>query len=675
MADYQWGSNRTATGFVWNANRNAGNPPPTIDSVTGTQVTGGSLVVAGTNFQATQDTGKFQLAQGANLANMPVTAWADTSATVDIPSIEATSLKYGAASLEVVNSFSDTATTSVSISPASPRSSQDVASFDANKAGTISFLVGGSNRLPKAGDQLAYDPQLYIKNGAAVTGFTVAITDTLTYKIIGNGVQPNGNYEIRDVRGYDIDSGVWGNSATMPIIIATALEPIFSGTVPDITTEVGEYFTLDLSEYFQNNPTNYVRISINELPAGFAINPSSGVISGTGQAIETQTNLVFTGSNGSGQASTGQFSWNVVAPSVVKPGLIGNITNKANIVGDSVSISITSLFSNGPTGYVSTGLPLPTGLSVVSGVIQGILTEAGSFTGLEITGSNAAGDAVSNTFSWDVAPIGVNAAPTVTPPTDQTLTFAYGTAGLAKNDAALIAAIATASAVDDTDTVSVQADLSALADPILEGTYTIPFTATDSEPLTGTANWVLTVAEEAAPIIRPSFLINLVDLQGNVGVVENRSIASSWGNNPTNFQVTSGLLPSGISLTAAGTFVGTYQQEEALSGIIVTATNSAGSRVSNAFSWSVIATGAATFSGTLKDGISNVAFSNKVGNKITISSELGGAKIHTNDLTFDTDSLGAYSIDVPEAKVGDTYYVQKESADGTITSLQKQVAT
>lgn len=80
------------------------------------------------------------------------------------------------------------------------------------------------------------------------------------------------------------------------------------------------------------------------------------------------------------------------------------------------------------------------------------------------------------------------------------------------------------------------------------------------------------------------------------------------------------------------------------------------------------------FTGILVDGKTSAIYASKVGVKVVVRETLTGAMIHASEITTNTDATGAYSVEVPEVVIGNTYYVSKESADGLITTLVKQVA-
>lgn len=81
----------------------------------------------------------------------------------------------------------------------------------------------------------------------------------------------------------------------------------------------------------------------------------------------------------------------------------------------------------------------------------------------------------------------------------------------------------------------------------------------------------------------------------------------------------------------------------------------------------------ATLSGRLVDWKTGGAFASKSGIKISASTLFGGAAVASGVVS--TDISGSYTVTLNGLVVGVTYFVQKESLDGTITSLVKQTAT
>ena len=585
---YQWGSNRIAAGFVWANNRNAGNPLPVITSITDPVAAGGAATIDGSNFGALQGSGRVQFTQGQNSAGSSVNSWADIVVSVVTPNIEGSTLKYGASNADLTNGNGDSASIPVAVNPGGARVFVDVTEYDQGAGGVLSFLVGGTNRLPVAGDQLAYDAPVYAQGGAAIAGFSILINGDLSYHIVGTGELPNGNYEFRNVRGYDANLGEWGSTATVGFSIATAAAPVFSGTVENVSIEVGEYFSLDMSQFFQNSPSTYT-LTAGTRPDGFTLNASTGVLAGTAAGTQNLTGLVITGSNGSGQAATNPFSWEVLPAAELAPEFSGTIPNQSGTVGDIVTVDVSGFFSNGPTSYAITSSALPSPLSISNtGVVSGELAQSETLTGIIITASNSVDGATSNAFSWTVTAQGVNSPPVVTPPADQTIEFLNGTAGLAKNDPTLLAAIDTASAVDDSDTVTPIVDLSGLFDPIPAGLHAVPVTSTaDSEGLTAQPEiWNLTVSEAPPVIVAPVFSGTIPNQLTQESTVSTLDASVYFSNAPTSYSLSAVAVAAGFSISGAGV-ISAPTSAQITSGIVVEAANGAGVASSNSFSWNI----------------------------------------------------------------------------------------
>ncbi len=109
--------------------------------------------------------------------------------------------------------------------------------------------------------------------------------------------------------------------------------------------------------------------------------------------------------------------------------------------------------------------------------------------------------------------------------------------------------------------------------------------ATNTE---GTATSVQVILTVTAPAIEAPAFTGLIGTQSNtIGDNVYLDFSASWDGSPTAYAITSSVLPSNLSISNAGVVSGPLDTVQALQGIVITASNSAGSSSSNAFSWEV----------------------------------------------------------------------------------------
>jgi hypothetical protein len=145
------------------------------------------------------------------------------------------------------------------------------------------------------------------------------------------------------------------------------------------------------------------------LPTGLAINPTTGVISGTPTTVGT-ANVTVTATDGTGATGTAVFAWTVGNTiTVTAP------KSEATELGLPVKVQATATDSDKSQTITWGAKPLPPGLSISkTGLISGRTTATGAFKTVVIA-SDATGSAGSATISWNVgAPITVHSAGSVT---------------------------------------------------------------------------------------------------------------------------------------------------------------------------------------------------------------------------------------------------------------------
>jgi len=135
-------------------------------------------------------------------------------------------------------------------------------------------------------------------------------------------------------------------------------------------------------------PTGYVVSPA--LPAGLAMDPVTGVISGTPTTLAAPASYVVTGSNPAGSAqATLTLSVVDVAPS----GLTYTVTTAYYAVGTAIAANVPSTSGGGPVASYAVSPSLPPGLALntATGVISGTPTATTAKATYTVTASNAGG--------------------------------------------------------------------------------------------------------------------------------------------------------------------------------------------------------------------------------------------------------------------------------------------
>lgn len=180
---------------------------------------------------------------------------------------------------------------------------------------------------------------------------------------------PTGNYVFMGWTG----GGIAAPAATATTVTLTGNETVGASFLqPPAFTDgngaqvllVGQTFAL------QETASNAVTFSATSLPAGLAIDPASGQISGTATAAGTWS-ATISAANAAGSASE-PITFTVYA----QPVITSSLTDSGR-VNQSLTYTITA--SGSPTAYSATGLPAGLSLDPASGIISGTPTTAGTY--------------------------------------------------------------------------------------------------------------------------------------------------------------------------------------------------------------------------------------------------------------------------------------------------------
>ena len=356
------------------------------------------------------------------------------------------------------------------------------------------------------------------------------------------------------------------------------------------------------------------------LPPGLGINPTSGAIVGTPTTAGTYS---FTVQATDSNQATGQAALSITitagAPLSITTASFPNAT-----VGTAYSQSLAATGGTAPYTWALSSGTLPAGLTLnaSTGAITGTPTAASttSFT-VQVT------DSAKNTQTKNLGIVVVTSTP---PLTITTTTLPAGTTGTAYSQTVAAtggtAPYKYALSSNSNNGLTINATTGAITGtPTATGTFTLTVVVTDSSSpaQTATQNLTLTVSGPAVTItIAPSTLP-----AATVGTAYSQTLTASGGASPYKFAVTTGVLPSGITLSATGAISGT---SSALSSSIFTVTATDSNNATGTKQYTLIVAAATAPTITLA-GIPNtqVGFQQQLALTPTISatypSTVGGA--------------------------------------------------
>lgn len=266
-------------------------PAPSIDDVDGDDditSTQTGWAVNGSDF----DDATVEIRQGAVEIAQTVTgqtATAITCSTVFDAGV-GPHLKYGSATLAVINGDAQDDTIAIGILAPSGRSFVDLTTPNPTAA----------NRITAVPD-LASGDQLEIRNVQGGTIADVNVNSDATFDV-------DEAVTAFDVRAWDSSDQAWGSVGTQTVgdIPPPPEPPVFDGTIPNRSFVVDVAITSwDLSTYF-TGATSYS--SAGTLPTGLTLNSSTGVLSGTPSATGTYSGITITGINDDGMDTSNAFT-------------------------------------------------------------------------------------------------------------------------------------------------------------------------------------------------------------------------------------------------------------------------------------------------------------------------------------------------------------------------------
>ncbi|WP_269937987.1 beta strand repeat-containing protein [Arthrobacter sp. HY1533] len=467
--------------------------------------------------------------------------------------------------------------------------------------------------LPAAQVGVDFDQQLAASGGTAP--YTHAVTAgslpsglslTPAGRISGTATNP-GNYNFTVTA---TDSLGFTGSQAYSVFAAPAPLNLSPATLP--APAAGEPYSVQLSTSGGYGDFSYA-VTSGALPTGLALNPDSGLISGTPTAVGSYSFAVTStddATSGAGTVSTVR-SYIMMVPSVPL-NLVGTLPQAH--VGDAYTAALAAEGGTGPYLFaLQSGATLPGGLSLdATGLITGTPTVAGSFD-VDVTLTDIHGSTSNVTAALTVAPL--VAVDPGTLDSGQTGT-AYSRQFSATGGTGPYTFAVTSGDLPEGLSLSAAGLLSGT--PATHGSSSFSVTATDAGNFPGSASYTVNVVP-ADVVLGPDALP-----VPTAGTPYTAQLSAAGGIGPFSFEVTAGSLPTGLSLagasglisgtpTAVGSFAFTLTTTDAGAAAPFAARRAQaaaadGASVSRSYTVDV-ASAALTLSGTIPAGQVGVAYS------------------------------------------------------------------
>jgi cyanophycinase-like exopeptidase len=381
--------------------------------------------------------------------------------------------------------------------------------------------------------------------------------------------------------------------------------PVGLATPDDQRSVNGDTVSLALQGLSAGGTLTY---SASGLPPGLAIDPSSGIISGTldAAAADSSPYLVTVSASDGTAGLSRTFTWNVDFLGVNDPG------PQSATEGDSPTLQLLAYHSSGvPVTFSAVGLPPGLTLDPDTGVISGTLAAGSSAdSAYGVTASVSDGTHTANqTFAWAVAR-GHDHPPTLTNPGAQVCTAGDNVsldlvAADPDNDPLTFTATGLPDGLSiDPDTGTITGTPDALA--LLWSPYTVTVTADDGYGGTASQTFTWTVAD--APLAVQALPVDATEGQdtGTLTVATFTDVDLAWdaGDFSATINWGDGTTTGGQITGAAGDFtvLGDHVYAEANTyPLLVTVTDTSGGSA-DAESTASVARAPLTLQGGLNEG-------------------------------------------------------------------------
>jgi hypothetical protein len=384
-----------------------------------------------------------------------------------------------------------------------------------------------------------------ISSGALPPGATLNSSSGLI-----NGTLTQAGTFFFTVKVVDSSSPAQSTTANLSIVVEAAELQISTATLPGAATSTAYYTTVAAT----GGTAPYTwSLSSGSLPAGLTLS-SSGQITGTPTTSGTSTFTIQV-KDSSSPAQTASKSFTITVAASGGTLQLTTVSLPNGEVGVSYSTALAAVGGIQPYTWSVTSGTLPAGLTLSSATISGTPTQSGtSVITLQVQDSSATPQKASKSFSLAIAaavvPVSIStsslASGQVSSAYAATLTASGGTAPYAwsVSSGTLPAGLSLNASSGQISGTPTQAGTS---------TFTLQVKDSSSPAQTSTKSLSITIAAAVTPVqITTASLTS-----GQVGSTYSASLAASGGTTPYTWSISSGALPTGLTLSSAGSIAGT----------------------------------------------------------------------------------------------------------------------